>query len=132
MYSIGILGLGYIGLPLTLAFAKKNSVFGFDINLNRVSNLKKGIDSNKEFSTKEIIKNKNIVFTSDIYQLRKCTIFIVTVPTPIYKNKKPNLSNLKQSCEIISKIIIPGIKTTRNFIFFIIYSRKILHINYWN
>ena len=105
MYSIGILGLGYIGLPLTLAFAKKNSVFGFDINLNRVSNLKKGIDSNKEFSTKEIIKNKNIVFTSDIYQLRKCTIFIVTVPTPIYKNKRPNLSNLKQSCEIISKII---------------------------
>ena len=105
MYSIGILGLGYIGLPLTLSFAKKNSVFGFDINLNRVSNLKKGIDSNKEFSAKEIIKNKNIVFTSDIYQLRKCTIFIVTVPTPIYKNKRPNLSNLRQSCEIISKII---------------------------
>ena len=105
MYSIGILGLGYIGLPLTLAFAKKNSVFGFDINLNRISNLKKGIDSNKEFSAKEIIKNKNIVFTSDINQLRKCTIFIVTVPTPIYKNKSPNLSNLKQSCETISKII---------------------------
>ena len=50
-------------------------------------------------------KNKNIVFTSDIYKLRKCTIFIVTVPTPIYKNKKPNLSFLKQSCELISKII---------------------------
>jgi len=105
MYSIGILGLGYIGLPLTLAFAKKNLVFGFDINLNRISNLKKGFDSNKEFSLKEIKKTKNIVFTNDIYKLKQCTIFIVSVPTPIYKNKKPNLNYLKQSCKIISKII---------------------------
>ena len=66
MYSIGILGLGYIGLPLTLAFEKKNLVFGFDINSNRISNLKKGFDSNKEFSVKEIKKNKNIIFTNDI------------------------------------------------------------------
>jgi len=105
MYSIGILGLGYIGLPLTLAFAKKNLVFGFDINLDRISSLKKGFDSNKEFSVKEIKKNKNIIFTNDIYKLSKCNIYIVTVPTPIYKNKKPNLSYLKQSCDMISKII---------------------------
>ena len=60
MYSIGILGLGYIGLPLTLAFAKKNLVFGFDVKLDRISSLKKGLDSNKEFSAKEIKKNRII------------------------------------------------------------------------
>ena len=105
MYSIGILGLGYIGLPLALAFAKKNLVFAFDLNLKRIKNLNKGLDYNKEYNFKQIKKNKNIFFTNDIYKLKQCTIFIVTVPTPIYQNKKPNLSYLKKSCDIVSKIL---------------------------
>ena len=84
---------------------QENLVSGFDLNLDRITNLKKGFDFNKEFNAKEIKKNKNIFFTNDINKLRQCTIFIVTVPTPIYLNKKPNLSYLKKSCEIISKIL---------------------------
>ena len=64
MHSIGILGLGYIGLPLALAFSKKNFVYGYDVNSKRVKDLSKGIDFNKEFSKKEIKKSNNYFFRS--------------------------------------------------------------------
>tara|TARA_Y100000590_G_scaffold411352_1_gene505301 strand:- start:7855 stop:9096 length:1242 start_codon:yes stop_codon:yes gene_type:complete len=105
MHSIGILGLGYIGLPLALAFSKKNFVYGYDVNSKRVKDLSKGIDFNKEFSKKEIKKSNKIFFTDDINQLKECKIYIITVPTPIFKNKKPNLSYLKKSCELVAKIL---------------------------
>ena len=105
MHYIGILGLGYIGLPLALAFSKKNFVYGYDTNLKRIKNLNQGIDTNKEFSKKEIQVSNKLFFTNKINELKKCNIYIIAVPTPIFKNKKPNLNFLKKSCELISKIL---------------------------
>ncbi len=105
MKFIGILGLGYIGLPLALSFSKKNKIIAFDLNSKRVNDLIKGIDTNKEFKKSEIKNNKNISFTNNFEDLRKCTIFIVAVPTPVNKDKSPNLFFLKKSCFILSKII---------------------------
>jgi UDP-N-acetyl-D-galactosamine dehydrogenase len=105
MKSIGILGLGYIGLPLAIAFSKENNVVAFDLNIQRINNLKKGFDSNNEFKKNEIKKNINIFFTNNKNDLKKCSIFIVAVPTPVFKNKSPNLNFLKKSCDILSNII---------------------------
>ena len=84
MHYIGILGLGYIGLPLALAFSKKNFVYGYDTNLKRIKNLNQGIDTNKEFSKKEIQVSNKLFFTNKITELKKCNIYIIAVPTPIF------------------------------------------------
>ena len=104
--KICIFGLGYVGLPLAIEFAKKYNVVGFDKNHNRIKQLNLGKDINKEFSKPEIIKNrKNLFFTFDIKNIKKSDFYIVAVPTPIKKNLKPDLFNLKSACLIISKIL---------------------------
>lgn len=102
--NYGVVGLGYVGLPLLLAISKKNHVIGYDINISRINDLQKGIDSNKEHNKRELI-NKKIIFTSKIDDLKKCNVIIVTIPTPIFKNKKPNLNPLKTAFRNISNII---------------------------
>ena len=104
--KICIFGLGYVGLPLAIEFAKKYNVVGFDKNHNRIKQLNLGKDINKEFSKSEIIKNrKNLFFTFDIKNIKKSDFYIVAVPTPIKKNFKPDLFNLKSACLTISKLI---------------------------
>lgn len=84
---IGIVGLGYVGLPIALAFAKNYQTIAYDINLKRVKELTNRYDSNNEFKYKDFLKSKHITFTNDKNLLKKVKIFIVTVPTPVFKNK---------------------------------------------
>ncbi len=99
--KIGVIGLGYIGLPLAVELGKHYSVVGYDIDNNRVKNLQKGIDATNEIPRKKILSSKKIEFSNNLNLLKKCNIYIIAVPTPIYKNKTPNLSYLKKSIKLI-------------------------------
>ena len=79
-----IVGLGYVGLPIALTLSKKFFTYGFDINNERIKNLKKKIDTNNEFNKKEF---KKINFTNKVLDIQRCNFFILCVPTPIHKNK---------------------------------------------
>jgi len=104
MTKICVIGLGYVGLPILLRLSNKYSCVGFDNNLERINDLKRGNDKFREFKKKELNK-KSILYSNSLNDVRGCNLFIVTVPTPIYKNKKPDLSHLKDVCYKISKII---------------------------
>ena len=103
-YIIGIIGVGYVGLPLALAFGKKNKVIAYDENKKKIHNLKKGADSNKTFTIKEIL-NSNINFTNNSNDLKDCNVYFVCVPTPVDKNNLPNLSYLKKASKLIGKYL---------------------------
>jgi len=100
-----IIGLGYVGLPITLNLAKSFVTYGFDKNRKRIENLKNKIDVNREFGPKKFDNIKKIIFTNKIKDIKKCNFFILCLPTPIHKNKKPDLTNLNDAIEIISKIL---------------------------
>ena len=104
MSKICIIGLGYVGLPILLRLSNNYNCIGYDNNLERIRELKKGHDKFKEFKRKELTK-KSILYSSSLKDIKNCKIFIITVPTPIYKNKKPDLSHLQDVCSKISKII---------------------------
>ena len=106
--KIGIIGLGYVGLPLALEFSKKFPVVGFDINSPRILDLQDGIDITNEVEKSSLIKSTNITFSSDIAALTDCNFYIVTVPTPITKNKKPDLGPLISASKIIAKLLKRG------------------------
>lgn len=103
--KIGIIGLGYVGLPLALAFSRKKHVIGFDKDKERINQLKRGIDRNNEFKKELKIKNRNINFTNKGNLLTGCNIFIVTVPTPVTKTNLPDLKLLKNACQTVGKYI---------------------------
>ena len=109
--KIAIIGLGYVGLPLAIEFGKKYQVLGFDINKNRISELMNGIDQTKEAdidSLKAVISassNKGLSFSSDPEDLLSCSIYIVTVPTPITKFNAPDLSPLLTASKMIGKYL---------------------------
>ncbi len=105
--TIAVIGLGYVGLPVAVAFAKHFPVIGFDINPTRVEELKKGIDRTGEVA-KEDILNPNIVYTSDEKELQRADIFIVTVPTPTDKYKNPDLRFLKSASQIVGRNMKKG------------------------
>ncbi len=102
--KISIIGLGYVGLPLALEFSKHFKVVGFDTKKERVDNLNKGKDSNFQFNKKEIYRNK-IKFTYQDKYLKDTDIFIITVPTPLKKNNKPDLGPLLNATKLIEKHI---------------------------
>ena len=106
--KIAIIGLGYVGLPLAVEFGKKCSVVGFDINNERINSLNLGHDETLEVSKLEIKKSKYLQFTSNKDLLSGCNIFIVTVPTPIDKYKRPNLDPLIQASLMIGKALSKG------------------------
>jgi len=106
--KIAIIGLGYVGLPLAIEFGKKRNVIGFDIDHKRVDALKKGVDSTQEISYQELINTENIVFTSKLSHISECSIFIVTVPTPVHPDKGPNLSPLISASEMVGSVLKPG------------------------
>tara|TARA_B100000123_G_scaffold159192_1_gene117693 strand:+ start:525 stop:1730 length:1206 start_codon:yes stop_codon:yes gene_type:complete len=101
-----IIGLGYVGLPILVNLSKKYKTSGYDINKKRIIELKKGIDIFGEFK-KNNFGNK-AVFQSNLNKVSSSNLFIVTVPTPIFKNKKPDLSHIKKVCIDISKIVKKG------------------------
>lgn len=106
--KIAIIGLGYVGLPLAVEFGKKREVIGFDINHNRVKELKKGIDTTLEMTKKEIKDVAFLSFTTILDDIKNCSIYIVTVPTPIDKKKRPDLTSLENSSESVGKILKKG------------------------
>ena len=106
--KIAIIGLGYVGLPLAVEFGKKRSVIGFDINQKRIEELKQSNDVSLEISKHELEKAIHLNFTDSPKDMKDCSIFIVTVPTPIDKYKQPDLNSLKKSSKTIGKIIKKG------------------------
>lgn len=108
--NICIIGLGYVGLPLCLAFSKRNKVIGYDIDSERVNTLKKSIDINNdlELFERKLLKSKNIVFTDNPNELINANIFIITVPTPIDKKKNPDFKPLISATKTVSKYIKKG------------------------
>ena len=106
--KLAIIGLGYVGLPLALEFAKKKRVIGFDINEKRIEDLRLGIDTNLDFSKKELQTSKQLNFTKNEKDLKSANCFIVTVPTPVNETKKPNLIPLMKASECIGKMIKKG------------------------
>jgi len=136
---IGVIGQGYVGLPLSIAFGKKFTTVGFDINKHRIKTLKNRIDINNEISKLDFLKSKNLEFTYDIKDLKKCNFFIVTVPSPILKNKIPDLSYVKKASEIVAKVltknstvvfestVYPGV--TENICLPIIEKKSLLKLN---
>ena len=106
--KIAIIGLGYVGLPLALEFAKKKTVIAFDIEKKRIKQLKVGFDKNFKTSKKNIKKKKKIRFTNNEEDLKLANCFIITVPTPIKKNKKPELNPLLSASKTVGKCIKKG------------------------
>ena len=106
--KIAVIGLGYVGLPLAVEFGKKYSTLGFDINLKRIDELKKGFDRTLESNKSEIESAKQLSFSSDINDLRNYSVFIVTVPTPIDQFKAPDLTPLLKASEMLGKVLKRG------------------------
>ena len=101
---ICIIGLGYVGLPLSLAFSNKNiEVIGYDSSLKRVNELKKSIDINREYSQSELNGLKNISFTNKVTDITKANVYIITVPTPVNKNNTPNLKPLLNASKVVGE-----------------------------
>ena len=103
--QIAIVGLGYVGLPLAVEFGRKRLVVGFDTNKARIEELKEGTDNTLETTNKELKDAIYLSYTTDREDLKDCKIFIVTVPTPIDKNKNPDLTPLEKACEIIGSVL---------------------------
>ncbi len=104
-YKIAIIGLGYVGLPLAIEFGKKFNVIGFDINFERLNDLKKFHDNTKEINKQDFEAAKFLKFTNDFKSLKVCNIFIITVPTPVDKANQPNLDFLKTASINVGKIL---------------------------
>jgi UDP-N-acetyl-D-glucosamine/UDP-N-acetyl-D-galactosamine dehydrogenase len=105
---IGIIGLGYVGLPLAVEFGRHFTTIGFDIKADRVRELKAGRDGTLETSREELASAKGLTYTTDPAQLRQCRVYIVTVPTPIDEYKRPDLVPLIGASETIGRVLKKG------------------------
>jgi len=104
-YKISIIGLGYVGLPLALAFSEYYKVVGYDVNQKRISDLSKGIDSNLDVVVKG---NSNLMLSHDKSDLAESNIYIITVPTPVNEDNSPDLSFLKSTSELVANYLVEG------------------------
>ena len=94
---IAIIGLGYVGLPLAVEFGKKYPTLGFDINAARIDSLTTGVDTTLEVSPEELAEPEHLTFSHQLDDLSTCNVYIVTVPTPIDKHKRPDLTPLRSA-----------------------------------
>jgi UDP-N-acetyl-D-galactosamine dehydrogenase len=108
MDKIGIIGLGYVGLPLAVEFGKVIDVVGFDINRGRIEELQKGFDRTREVNTEDLRASAKLTFSSDTSALKGVNFFIVTVPTPVDDSKKPDLRPLVSASKTVGKVIKKG------------------------
>jgi len=106
--KLAIVGLGYVGLPLAVEFAKRRDVIGFDINHQRIEALRAGHDATLEVSDEELRAAKGIRYSADLNDLQACNTYIVTVPTPIDEHKRPDLTPLIKASETIGKVLKKG------------------------
>ncbi len=105
--KIAVIGLGYVGLPVAMAFSRLGKVIGFDINDDRIASLKNGVDETLEVAS-EVLRSKSIEFTSSVESLKQADFYIVAVPTPIDADKRPDLSLLINATQILSGVIGQG------------------------
>ncbi len=105
---IAVVGLGYVGLPLAVEFGQKRNVIGFDTNELRIKELKKGVDKTLETTHEELKDAVHLSYTNNPEDLKECNIFIITVPTPINKDKKPDLTHLEQASNTVGSILKKG------------------------
>lgn len=105
---IAIIGLGYVGLPLAVELGKQYAVVGFDINSQRVDALLKGEDDTLQCNTNEIKQAHHLSFSADIHAIKNCTIYIVTVPTPVDIHKLPDLTALLDASKMIGSVLKKG------------------------
>lgn len=108
MEKVGIIGLGYVGLPLAVEFGKVTDVIGFDINTERIEELKKGFDRTKEVEEADLKASKKLSYSSNLNDLKSATYFIVTVPTPVDEYKKPDLSPLISASKTVGSVLKKG------------------------
>src|SRR5580658_3039920 len=105
---IGIVGLGYVGLPLAVEFGKHYETIGFDVKPERIAQLRRGRDVTLEASRAELKEAKRLSFTTDLKRLKSCQVFIVTVPTPIDDYKRPDLTALRRASESVGAVMRRG------------------------
>ena len=105
---IGIIGLGYVGMPLAVYLARHFPVVGFDIDASRVDELSRGIDRTREVTEEEFAAAERLSYSADIADLRACNFFIVTVPTPVDQAKRPDLSALVSASRTVGQVLSPG------------------------
>ena len=106
MKKIAIIGLGYVGLPLATVFGNKRNVIGFDIDQNRIAELKRGNDWTLETTPQELKDAIYLSFTDSVEDIKDCEIYIVTVPTPIDKYNNPDLNQLNRASKTIGKLLL--------------------------
>ncbi|WP_419813537.1 Vi polysaccharide biosynthesis UDP-N-acetylglucosamine C-6 dehydrogenase TviB [Bacterioplanoides sp.] len=106
--KIAIIGLGYVGLPLAVAFGKTRQVIGLDINEKRIRELHEGHDATLEVSDEELRSATGLTFTADVEAVADCNVYIVTVPTPIDDNNAPDLTPLRSSSAMLAGVVQPG------------------------
>lgn len=106
--EIAVIGLGYVGLPLAVAFGKKYRVHGFDIKTERITELKKGIDSTLECSHDELCSATSLSFSSELASIQNAQIFIITVPTPTDCYNKPDLRPLLGASKSVGQMLKKG------------------------
>lgn len=105
IHHIAIVGLGYVGLPLALAFATKYRVTGYDIDLNRIEELQQGFDRTHEVAPETLAEQSNLTFSHQLVAIADCTIYIVTVPTPLTAQKEPDLHYLIQASQQVGSVL---------------------------
>lgn len=106
--KLALIGLGYVGLPLAVEFSKVRSVMGFDINVNRINELKNAHDSTLEVSQEELREAKHLYLTADAQEIAFCDTYIITVPTPIDEYKQPDFTPLIKASELVGSLMQPG------------------------
>ena len=105
---VGVIGLGYVGLPLAVEFGKHFETIGFDIRQARIDELERGRDSTLEVSRQELKAAARLAYTAKLADLRRCNVFIVTVPTPIDGYKRPDLTPLVKASETVGQVLRKG------------------------
>ncbi len=107
-FNVGVIGLGYVGLPLAVECGKKYPTLGFDINQSRISELESGIDRTLEVSKEELSDCNQLSYSSEPSALEGCNFYIVTVPTPIDNHKKPDLTAIKKASQLVASVLKKG------------------------
>ena len=103
--KIGIIGLGYVGLPLAVEFGKRFETYGFDINSSRIKALENLVDKTNELESNELSSADKLSYTDNISDLGKCNTFIITVPTPIDKKNEPDLTPIIEATKTVANLV---------------------------
>ncbi len=114
---IAVIGLGYVGLPLAVEFGKHYSTIGFDINAQRIKELRNGQDNTLEVDAQELAASEHLNFANELQEISECNVYIVTVPTPIDNHQRPDLTPLESASRAVGSgaILRPRSQTPKFF-----------------